>query len=69
MSHPLESALADARYFGSEFQANPGSDKMEYLDSVAMKLGKELFRDLDPATRRSIRMAFAEGIAREKRHQ
>ena len=64
-----DSLLSKARYFGSEFQANPGSDRGEYLDSLAMDLGKAWWLELPTEIRAPLMEAFREGIAREKRLQ
>lgn len=62
-----EEALKAARYFGAEYQANPGSDRMEYLDDVADYLGADLtWKDLTREQKKPLLEAFKRGIEAEK---
>jgi acyl-CoA reductase-like NAD-dependent aldehyde dehydrogenase len=65
----LEEAVAAARYFGAEYQANPGSSRSEYMESIAMKLGQERWFSLTPEQRRVCGNAFEEGRRAEKKLQ
>jgi len=60
-----------AHSFGAEFQANPGSDKQEYLDSSAFYFRDDVeeFRQLTPEERRALLVAFTKGIKAERAHQ
>lgn len=59
-------ALQAARYWGAEFQANPGDARSEYLDSIAMKLGKEQWSDISRDQRTILLKAFHEGMSAER---
>lgn len=65
----FEKGVEAARYFGAEFQANPGSNRQEYLDSCANYFGKDCFRDLGPKEKGACRDAFNAGIKAEKELQ
>lgn len=59
-----------ARYFGSEFQANPGSDKMEYLDAIADYFREDAtWKDLTNKEKEAAKEAFRKGVEAEKRLQ
>ncbi len=67
MVSKLDDALRAARYWGAEFAANPGSSRSEYLQSIAMKLGKDRWFDLPPEQRNPLMAAFNEGIRAERK--
>ena len=56
-----------ARYFGTEFQANPGSSRMEYMDSIAAYYGFDRWRDMPKDLREEASKEFSAGIAAEKK--
>lgn len=62
-------ALNRAHYYGKEFEANPGSSMREYLDDCAYHWGMETFAELPGDKKASIRKAFDEGRAIERRAQ
>lgn len=65
----MEEALSAARYWGAEYQANPGSSRSEYMESIAMKLGKERWFDLPAEQRNPLTQAFNEGVRAEQKAQ
>lgn len=58
--------LFAARQFGAEFQANPGSSRMEYLDSAAWYFGVESFAELSEEQKWQCKAAFDQGIKAER---
>jgi len=66
----FEEGVEAARYFGSEYQANPGSDQLEYFDSIADYFRKDaLWSDLSSKEKQAAREAFKKGVEAEKRCQ
>lgn len=60
-------ALAAARYFGAECQANPGTSFSDYASDIALRYGKKRrWSDLTAAEMAEVRTAFSEGRAEEK---
>jgi hypothetical protein len=57
-----------AREMGAEYQANPGSSRIEYLNDSAyyFRDGVEKLSDLTPEEREICQREFAAGIAAEK---
>lgn len=57
-----------ARQFGAEWQANPGSSKMEYLDSAAYYFREDVekFMQLTDEEKVICRSEFAAGVEAER---
>lgn len=68
MERNYEAGIKAARYMGAEYQANPGSSRMEYIDSAAWYFGpdKECQKDLTKEEREALHKAFREGQAAER---
>lgn len=64
----LEKGKTAARQFGAEYQANPGSNRHEYLDDSAFYFGEsfESFQDLPEDLKIICRDEFQKGIEQEK---
>jgi hypothetical protein len=58
-----------ARYFGSEYQANPGSSRRDYLNDSAWYFGVDDYKKLSPEDREVCDREFAAGIAAERKLQ
>jgi hypothetical protein len=58
-----------ARYFGAEYQANPGSDRLEYYESIAWYYEKGSWAEMSDDERQEAIFEFNEGIKRERRAQ
>ena len=56
---------------GAEYQANPGSSRMEYLDSAAWYFGedKDELKDLSADEKAALHKAFREGQDAERKLQ
>ena len=59
-------ALAAAKYFGAEYEANPGSSRMEYLGDCSHYFGKP-WNELSQEDKNEIIAAFERGRAEEKK--
>ena len=53
---------------GAEYQANPGSSRIEYLDSAAYYFSEDIekFSDLSDDDKAACRKAFEEGVREER---
>jgi hypothetical protein len=58
-------ALAAAKYFGAEYEVNPGSSRMEYMDDCAYYFGKT-WKELSQEDKNAISVAFEKGRAEER---
>jgi hypothetical protein len=66
-----EAGARAAHYMGAEYAANPGSSRMEYLDSAAWYFGsdKESRSDLTPEEKTILHREFQKGIEAERATQ
>lgn len=66
-----EAGARAARQFGAEYQANPGSSRMEYLDSAAcyFREGVDRVKDLDKEESAILFREFKEGMKAERECQ
>ena len=71
MERNYEAGIKAAFQMGAEYQANPGSSRMEYINNAAWYFGpdKESQKDLTPEERDALRKAFREGQAAERELQ
>lgn len=68
MERNYEAGIKAARYFGAEYQANPGSSLREYIESAAWYFGpdKETQSDLSSSEKTELQKAFQEGRQAER---
>ena len=60
-------ALAAARYFGAECQANPGTSFSDYASDIALRYGKgKKWSDLTKEEMAAARAAFSQGREEER---
>ena len=71
MKRDFESGMKAARSMGAEYAANPGSSRMEYLDSAAWYFGpdKESRSDLNEEEKKALFKSFQEGVQAERKLQ
>lgn len=62
----FDEGVKAARYFGTEFQANPGSDMDEYLSDCASYFGFDSFMEMPAKEKAACLAAFNEGIKAER---
>lgn len=62
----FDRVLRAAKYFGAEYAANPGSSRLEYMESIALKMGKKTWSELAFDDKRQFSRAFDEGVREEK---
>ena len=64
----INQAKKAAKEFGAEYQANPGSDRMEYLDSIAfyVREGVHFWKDLNQSEKIVLINEFNLGVEAEK---
>ena len=58
-----------AKYFGTEYQANPGSSRMEYYDSIAWYYGHEKWSEMKDDERQEAAKLFEAGVRKEQKAQ
>jgi hypothetical protein len=64
-----ESGLRNAKYFGAECQANPGSTFSEYKDDIAVYYGFNFWDEMPKSIKDEAIQAFNEGKQQEKKLQ
>lgn len=63
----MKEGIFAAKQFGAEFEANPGSSRMEYLNDAAFYFGEgKTYSTLTQEERDALNKAFSEGIQAEK---
>jgi hypothetical protein len=68
VSRGFQEGVKAARYFGAEFQANPGSHKVDYLNDAADYFCKgATIKDLSTSERKALYEAFNAGMKAESK--
>jgi hypothetical protein len=65
----FEEGVRAARYMGTEFQANPGSSRREYLDSSAWYFGYDTYAEMPDKERQACAESFNAGVKAERELQ